>query len=74
MAVIVLWNTVYLQRATKAVDGHDAGLPKHLSPLGREHVKLTGEYLWRSSSKIGAGKFRPLRPLQRAWRTIFSVS
>ena len=25
---------------------------------------LTGDYLWRSSAKIGAGKFRPLRPLQ----------
>ena len=23
-------------------------------------------YLWRSSAKIGAGKFRPLRPLQPA--------
>jgi len=27
---------------------------------------LTGDYLWRSSAKIGAGKFRPLRPLQPA--------
>ncbi|MFQ0617529.1 hypothetical protein ACH7BE_18605, partial [Klebsiella pneumoniae] len=24
------------------------------------------DYLWRSSAKIGAGKFRPLRPLQPA--------
>jgi hypothetical protein len=33
----------------------------HLSPLGWEHINLTGDYLWRSSAKIGAGKFRPLR-------------
>ena len=29
-------------------------------------INLTGDYLWRSSAKIGAGKFRPLRPLQPA--------
>jgi hypothetical protein len=29
-----------------------------------EHINLTGDYLWRSSAKIGAGKFRPLRPMQ----------
>ncbi len=28
--------------------------------------RLTGDYLWRSSAKIGAGKFEPLRPLQLA--------
>jgi hypothetical protein len=27
---------------------------------------LTGDYLWRSSAKVGAGKFRRLRPLQPA--------
>ena len=44
---------------------HDA-LLQYLSPLGWEHINLTGDYLWRSSAKIGAGKFRPLRPLQPA--------
>ena len=64
------WNTVYLERATqglveagKPVDGE---LLQYLSPLGWEHINLTGDYLWRSSAKIGAGKFRPLRPLQPA--------
>ncbi|MEL7951894.1 hypothetical protein AAG583_27065 [Klebsiella variicola] len=41
-------------------------LLQYLSPLGWEHINLTGDYLWRSSAKIGAGKFRPLRPLQPA--------
>jgi hypothetical protein len=27
-----------------------------------EHINLTGDYLWRSSAKVGVGKFRPLRP------------
>ncbi|MDY7536483.1 hypothetical protein RGV33_33215 [Pseudomonas sp. Bout1] len=30
------------------------------------YINLTGDYLWRNSAKIGAGKFRPLRPLQPA--------
>jgi hypothetical protein len=41
----------------------DEGLLQYLSPLGWEHINLTGDYLWRSSSKVGVGKFRPLRPL-----------
>jgi hypothetical protein len=38
----------------------DETLLQYLSPLGWEHINLTGDYLWRSSAKIGAGKFRPL--------------
>jgi TnpA family transposase len=69
-ASIVLWNTVYLERAANALHGHgmaiDDTLLQYLSPLCREHIILTGDYLWRSSAKIGAGKFRPLRPLKPA--------
>ncbi len=69
-AAIVLWNTVYLERAVHGLrsNGHavDDALLQYLSPLGWEHINLTGNYLWRSSAKIGAGKFRPLRPLQLA--------
>lgn len=68
-AAIVLWNTVY-RRAAHALRGNghavDDSLLQYLSPLGWEHINLTGDYLWRSSAKIGAGKFRPLRPLQPA--------
>jgi hypothetical protein len=67
-AAIVLWNTVYLKQAVNALRGHDQGvdnaLLQYLSPLGWEHINLTGDYLWRSSAKIGVGKFRPLRSLQ----------
>ena len=41
-------------------------LLQYLSPLGWEHINLTGDYLWRSSAKVGAGKFRSLRPLPPA--------
>lgn len=66
-AAIVLWNTVYLERATASLQGRgqalDPSLLQYLSPLGWEHINLTGDYVWRSNTKIGAGKFRPLRPL-----------
>ncbi|TVT54828.1 MAG: Tn3 family transposase [Azoarcus sp. PHD] len=65
-AAIVLWNTVYLERATKTLNGVDAALLQYLSPLGWEHINLTGDYVWRSSVKLGAGKFRPLQPLLSA--------
>jgi len=70
VSAIILWNTVYMERAVQALreDGRDIDetLLRHLSPLGWEHINLTGDYLWRSNAKIGAGKFRPLRPLQPA--------
>lgn len=66
-AAIVFWKTVYLERAGAALHGHgqlvDEDLLRYLSPLGWEHINMTGEYLWRTSAKIGRGKFRPLRPI-----------
>nr|QEQ68042.1 hypothetical protein ICEJAFMC_00351 [Klebsiella pneumoniae subsp. pneumoniae] len=63
-AAIVLWNTVYRTRhpglveAGKPVDGE---LLQFLSPLGWEHINLTGDYVWRQSRRLEDGKFRPLR-------------
>jgi TnpA family transposase len=65
-AAIVLWNTVYLQRAADTLRSQgplDDSLLRYLSPLGWEHINLTGDYLWPTRSNPGAGKFRPLRPL-----------
>jgi TnpA family transposase len=63
-AAIVLWNTVYIERAVrcfaKSESAPDPELMKYLSPLGWEHINLTGDYQWRSN-KLAAGKFRPLR-------------
>lgn len=69
-AAIVLWNTVYLDRAANAIrkqsQGFDEALLQYLLPLGWEHINLTGDYLWRNDVRIGIGKFRPLRPMQTA--------
>jgi hypothetical protein len=62
---IVLWDTVYLERATQALCETDKPIDnvmlQYLSPLGWEHINLTGDYVWRQSRKIEDGQFRPLR-------------
>ena len=68
-AAIVLWNTVYLQRATDALRKQgplDEALLPFLSPLSWEHINLTGDYVWRSRSVPSQGRFRPLRPVNPA--------
>jgi TnpA family transposase len=68
-AAIVLWNTVYLERAVEALKEHgfpvDDSMLQHLSPLGWEHINLTGDYVWQRGQRYKAGKFRPLRPFTK---------
>jgi TnpA family transposase len=63
-AAIALWNTIYLEQAIETINNHgqviDKSLLKHLSPLGWEHINLTGDYLWHANRKADRGKFRPL--------------
>lgn len=70
VAAIILWNTVYLERAVQALresgKGVDEKLLQHLSPLGWEHINLTGDYIWRQSKRVEQGKFRPLRSIPGA--------
>ena len=69
-AAIALWNTVYLDRAIKALVNHghvvDENLLQHLSPLGWEHINLTGDYVWTQSKRGTKGKYRPLKPMPKA--------
>jgi TnpA family transposase len=64
VAAITLWNTVYLERAAKHLAGSRAFDPaqlQHASPLGWEHVNLTGDYNWRTNKRLAAGGYRLLR-------------
>jgi len=65
VAAIILWNTTYLQRAVDHLrnQGHDPapGDLAHLSPLGWEHINLTGDYHWETLPTLGPDQFRPLR-------------
>jgi hypothetical protein len=65
VAAIILWNTVYLEQAVQALRNSgqniDEKLLPHLSPLGWEHINLTGDYIWQQDKQIERGQFRPLR-------------
>jgi hypothetical protein len=57
-------NTVYIERAIDSL--RRKGIPineqliTHLSPLGWEHINLSGDYVWRTNLKLGQGKYRAL--------------
>jgi TnpA family transposase len=65
VAAIVLWNTAYLERAVAALHRRGQVIPDewlaHLSPLGWEHINLTGDYVWNPSSNPKKGQYRSLR-------------
>ncbi|CAI8717840.1 Tn3 family transposase [Chryseobacterium sp. IT-36CA2] len=64
-AAIVLWNTVYIEKAVEHLkeQGEEINeeLLQHLSPLGWEHIHLTGDYVWEDRIKFKKGQFRALR-------------
>lgn len=37
----------------------DEHLLQHVSPLGWEHINLTGDYVWRQNRKVERRRFRP---------------
>lgn len=68
-AAIVLWNTVYLERATDSLMENggavDNDLLQYLSPLGWEHINLTGDYIWSQEKKLEKENLRPLRTTEK---------
>ena len=63
-AAILLWNTVYLERAIESLRLKEIPLNEqlitHLSPLGWGHINLSGDYFWRTNLKLRQGKYRTL--------------
>lgn len=70
VAAIVLWNTVYMNRAIRELKNSgvkvDDQLLQYLSPLGWEHINLTGDYIWKQRRQNKWGNFRPLRTGSRS--------
>jgi TnpA family transposase len=71
VTAIILWNTRYLNRAIAAlreVEDVPDRLLVHLSPLGWEHVNLTGDYVWSRADQrtANADGYRPLRTASEA--------
>ncbi len=58
-------DTVYIENAVNLLKRKGLHLNEqllsHLSPLGWEHINLTGDYVWRNNKKLAEGKYRPLR-------------
>ncbi|MGY3372198.1 hypothetical protein ACVWXX_000102 [Bacillus toyonensis] len=65
ISAIVLWNTVYISRAVDALHAKGVDIPEeylqHISPLGWEHITLTGDYVWNLNEKTNFNNLRPLR-------------
>jgi hypothetical protein len=65
VAAITLWNTVYLERAAELLarsSVFDPALLGHVSPLGWEHVNLTGchaAFKSRNDRCLFSTNFRP---------------
>jgi TnpA family transposase len=49
-SAIVLWNTIYMEQAVETLRQQniqfDENWLQYLSPLGWEHISLTGDYIW----------------------------
>ncbi|RWK37890.1 Tn3 family transposase [Mesorhizobium sp.] len=64
VSAIVHWNTAYLSRAVDHLHQQGRTIPdhvlKHVSPLGWEHINLTGIYSWGEPRDLIDG-FMPLR-------------
>jgi TnpA family transposase len=64
VTAIILWNTRYLGQAVttlKKTEQIPEKLLAHLSPLGWEHINLTGDYVWLSHMTENHDGLRPLR-------------
>ena len=59
-AIVIYWNTVKLSEAVLAREKAGIDTPAeflaHVSPLGWEHINLTGEYRWPGSAPQGRRK------------------
>ncbi len=60
VAAIILWNTRYLEKALATLAPPPHLIP-HVTPLGWEHIGLTGDCIWGSDEVMVEGALRPLR-------------
>ena len=70
--MIVLWNTVYIERALAQLRSEGYALQEEdvarLSPLGTEHINLLGRYRFALPEELATDGFRPLHePEPVAW-------
>lgn len=65
VALIILWNTVHLGDAVEQLKQQGYEITdeqlRHLSPLGWDHIQLTGDYRWNMQLVTTLEQRRPLR-------------
>lgn len=65
VSAIILWNTVYLERAIDAAHRRGDPVPdhlvRHIAPLGWEHINLSGDFFWIFEPPKTPDGYRPLR-------------
>jgi len=63
--VMVLWTTLYMDRALGQLRSHGATVNDEdvarLAPLGTNHINVPGRYHFSLPEAIARGEFRPLR-------------
>ena len=79
VTAILLWNTRYLESAVAALRQFEDvpdHLLAHLSPLGWEHVNLTGDYVWGGPQSVSENTvgLRPLRSIPKFTRKVACCS
>lgn len=56
VTAIIVWNTRYLEKAISELRAQgeiiDDAMLAHLSPLGWEHINLTGDYVWNEAAEL----------------------
>ena len=73
---IILWNTRYLARSIETMRKTEHvpdDLLAHLSPLGWEHVNLTGDYIWGADSGV-TENIDGMRPLRAAPAELYQAA
>ncbi|HEV8177877.1 MAG TPA: Tn3 family transposase, partial [Gemmatimonadales bacterium] len=69
VAAIIAWNTVYLADAVEQLRSRGVAISDeqlaHVSPLGWEHINLTGDYRWNMQLVASLEQRRSLRRAAR---------
>ncbi|WP_371411523.1 Tn3 family transposase [Bacillus toyonensis] len=65
ISAIVTWNSIYISRAIETLRNNGIHIPEeyiqHISPLGWEHITLTGDYIWNLNQELNFENLRSLR-------------
>ena len=65
VSAITLWNTIYIEKAVAHLRKNGWEITdkhlEHLTPLGWEHISLTGDYIWNPNISTSLTNLRDLR-------------